>query len=82
MFEIPSLPLPRDRFTTNTSVVKTALKYWSTLHVDIVNDADENVASYDRNYASMYRTFEPFRQGSRMFALISSDYTTTSVMDL
>jgi hypothetical protein len=39
------------------------------------------IASYDRNY-SMLQTFEPFRQGERAFALISTHYTATSVMDL
>lgn len=82
MFEIPSLPLPRERFSAQISVVETAPEYWNSLHVDIVNSSGEKVASYDRNHSSMYQTFEPFRQGSRMFALISSDYTATSVMDL
>jgi hypothetical protein len=82
MFEIPSLPLPRERFTTNISIVETAPEYWNTLRINIVNEAGERVAGYDRNYSNMYRTFEPFRQGSKMFALISSDYTVTSVMDL
>jgi hypothetical protein len=30
----------------------------------------------------MLQTFEPFRQGDRMLALISTNYTATSVMDL
>src|SRR5205823_952581 len=38
-------------------------------------------ASYDRNYR-MFKTFEPFRQGDRMFALISTHYGQTSVLDL
>jgi hypothetical protein len=35
---------------------------------------------YDRN--AQLRTFEPFRQGDRNDALISPNYTATSVMDL
>ena len=46
-----------------------------------VLDADRVVGRYDRNYA-MLRTFEPFRQGERHFALVSPQYTATSVMDL
>ena len=30
----------------------------------------------------MLGTFEPFRQGDRMFALVSPHYTATSVLDL
>ncbi len=44
-------------------------------------DGDRVVATYDRDYA-MLRTFEPFRQGDRNFALIAPDYTATSVIDL
>ena len=42
---------------------------------------DQVIAEYDRNYR-MLRTFEPFRQSDRMFALVSTDYTATSVLDL
>jgi len=39
------------------------------------------IASYDRNY-SILQTFEPFRQGDRALALISTHYTATAVTDL
>jgi len=39
------------------------------------------IASYSRNY-QMLQTFEPFRQGDKHFALISTDYVCTDVMDL
>ncbi|HEX6865457.1 MAG TPA: hypothetical protein VF414_21695, partial [Thermoanaerobaculia bacterium] len=39
------------------------------------------VARFDRNY-SLLRTFEPFRQRGRDYALIAPQYTGTSVMDL
>ena len=54
--------------------------YSRAVHVEIV-DGERTVGSYDRNYA-MLRTFEPFRQADRQFALISPNYTATSVMDL
>ena len=50
------------------------------VHVDVL-DGDQVIAGYDRNY-SMLRTFEPFRQGDATFALISTHYTATAVMDL
>jgi len=50
------------------------------VHVEVL-DGDAVIASYDRNY-SMLQTFEPFRQGARDFALISTNYTATSVMEL
>jgi hypothetical protein len=46
-----------------------------------VLDCETVIAGYDRNY-SMLQTLEPFRQGDRTFALISTDHTATSVMDL
>ena len=44
-------------------------------------DSGNVIASYDRNYAMM-DTFEAFRQGDHHYALIASDYTAASVMDL
>jgi hypothetical protein len=82
MFEIPPPPPPRERFSTKASVRKSPPGTWDTLHVDVLDEAGRHVAAYDRNYSSMYRTFEPFRQGERLLALISSDYTATLVLDL
>lgn len=82
MFEIPSLPLPRERFTTQATVVETAAGYGNTLDIDVFSASGKKIANYARNYSNLYQTFEPFRQGSRMLALISSDYTATSVLDL
>ena len=82
MFSIPSQPPPRDLFTAKTRQVKSDSPSWDTLHVDIADGAGNVVGSYDRNYTGFYRTFEPFRQADKMFALISPDYTATSVMDL
>ncbi len=79
MFEVPSRPTPRERFTTRLTPT-SAEGAWSTVRVEIL-DAGRLVATYDRDYA-MLQTFEPFRQGTRNFALISPDYTATSVIDL
>jgi len=79
LFEIPSRPTPRERFTTQVTTTSEPGR-WTTVHVNVL-DGDRVVAEYDRNH-SMLRTFEPFRQGDKNFALISPDYTATSVMDL
>jgi hypothetical protein len=79
LFEFPPLPKPRDRYTTRVTSQKQPGR-WATSHVEVL-DGESVVAAYDRNY-SMLGTFEPFRQGDRHFALISPDYTATSVLDL
>lgn len=79
LFPVPSRPTPRERFTTRVQVT-SAPNAWTQVRVDVV-DGDRVIATYDRNY-SMLQTFEPFRQGDGCFALISSDYTATSVLDL
>ncbi|HEY1455688.1 MAG TPA: hypothetical protein VGG31_04265 [Candidatus Dormibacteraeota bacterium] len=79
LFELPSLPAPRQRFTTRVET-RQLPGHWATSHVDVF-EGETFVASYDRNY-SMLQTFEPFRQGERFFALVAPDYTATSVMDL
>jgi hypothetical protein len=79
LFELPSKPTPRERYTTRVTATNKP-NTWQTVHVDVL-DGDAIIASYDRNYA-MLQTFEPFRQGDRQYALISTDYTATSVMDL
>lgn len=81
-FEFPSLPMPRDIYSTDIETVETQEGYGNTLKVQILNELGQIVTQYDRNYGALMRTFEPFRQGDKMFALISTDYTATSVMDL
>ncbi len=80
LWEPPPQSKPRDRYTTHVTKIGTPPGTWNTVHVDVL-DGDAVIAGYDRNY-SMLQTFEPFRQGDRMFALISTHYTATSVMDL
>jgi hypothetical protein len=80
LFEIPPRPTPRERFTVEVSQRKLRPGTWPQVSVDVL-DGDRVVGKYDRNY-EMLRTFEAFRQGERYFALISPNYTATSVMDL
>jgi hypothetical protein len=82
LFAPPPLPAPRDTYTARAADVPPG-KPWvaGTLNVDILRD-DLVVASYERNYPALYRTFEPFRQAGHDYALISPDYTGTSVLDL
>ncbi len=82
LFEIPTLPKPRERFTASTTLIQSSAGTWNTLSVAVADTNRQIVARYDRNYPNMYQTFEPFRQGDKMFALISQDYTATSVIDL
>ncbi len=82
LFEIPSKPTPRESFTVEATEVESRPGIWNTLSVDVKNTAGEVVAHYKRNHPGLMRTFEPFRQGDRLFTLISQDYTCTAVLDL
>lgn len=82
LFQVPSHPAPRERFSTRATVVETPKGYTNELDITVLDEHGETVARYHRTHSSLYRTFEPFRQGDRYFALFSSDYTATSVMDL
>jgi hypothetical protein len=79
LWQPPAQPKPRDRYSTRVTTT-SARGTWKQVHVDVL-DGETVIASYDRNY-SMLQTFEPFRQGDRVFALISTHYTATSVIDL
>lgn len=54
---------------------------WDYLNVDIFKK-EEKIGEYQRNYSSMYRTFHPFEQNGKQYALYSKDYTATRVMEL
>jgi hypothetical protein len=84
-FEFPSRPKPRDLFGVRVTPIN-APGGWRQVDVEVFRRTDaslpgETVARYARNYA-MCSTFEPFRQGSRDYALISREYTATAVLDL
>jgi hypothetical protein len=79
-YQPPPRPMPRERYTTRVRTVVQPRGPRDTVHVEVL-DGDQVVAGYDRNYAMM-GTFEPFRQGDDMFALVSPHYTATSVLDL
>lgn len=77
-FVIPARPTPRERFSARA--FPNPGSGWTQCHVQVL-DGSVVIAEYERNY-SMLRTFEPFRQGDRNFALVSTHYTRTSVLDL
>ena len=85
-FEIPSRPKPRDKYFVTVAARPNRPGTWDSTLVDVFrrnSSADDitKICRYERNYG-MLGTFEPFRQGSREFALISRDYTRTGVLDL
>jgi hypothetical protein len=85
-FEVPSLPKPRDKYAVKCSRKANQPGTWDSTIVEVFRRADtpndpKKICEYERNY-SLLQTFEPFRQGSREFALISRDYTRTAILDL
>lgn len=85
-FEIPSRLKPRDKYAIKASPKANRPGTWNSTVVEVfrrpnASGESEKICEYERNY-SMLQTFEPFRQGSREFALISSDYSKTAVLDL
>jgi hypothetical protein len=84
-FEIPSQPKPRDKYVVK-GLPTNRPGTWDTTIIEVFRRTSpsgglEKICEYERNY-SLLRTFKPFRQGSRDFALISRDYTRTAVLDL
>lgn len=85
-FEIPPSPKPRDRYFVRGTQKEYRPGTIDGTVVEVFRRADaggepEKVCEYERNYGLLH-TFEPFRQGDREFALISPEYTGTSVLDL
>lgn len=85
-FEIPPRPKPRDRYFVRGTRKEYRPGTWAGTVVEVFRRADtgsqpQKVYEYERNY-QLLQTFEPFRQGGRDFALISPQYTGTSVLDL
>lgn len=56
--------------------------YWKYQKIGIFNSDGELVYDYIRNYSNFYRTFNYFEHDNKPFALISSDYQSTSVLDI
>ncbi|MDR2736195.1 MAG: hypothetical protein LBB49_01355 [Gracilibacteraceae bacterium] len=83
-FEIPATPKPRDRYFVESGSISAANTWtWGGLHVSVFRRGEPKpICAYRRNYTNMYGTFEPFRQNGHDFALISTDYTMTTVLDL
>lgn len=85
-FEFPPRPKPRDRYFVRGTPKQHGPGKWNSAIVEVfrrgsAGDEPHKVCEYERNYG-LLGTFEPFRQGNREFALISRDYTATSVLDL
>jgi hypothetical protein len=85
-FEILPRPKPRDRYFVRATTKENQPGTWASTIVEVFRRAadggeSEKVGEYERNYGLLH-TFEPFRQGSREFALISPRYTGTAVLDL
>lgn len=85
-FEIPARPKPRDRYFVRGTQKESNPGVWATTTVEVfrragIGNKPEKVLEYERNYG-LLKTFEPFRQGGNEYALISPDYSATSVVDL
>ena len=80
-WEVPPRPTPRERF--HAMATKTSGEFgWHRVAVEVHDRVEDRVvARYERNY-DMLDTFEPFRQGDRLLALVSPSYTATSILDL
>lgn len=85
-FEIPPRPKPRDRYFVRGTRKEYQPGTIAGTVVEVFRRPDAGgepirVCAYERNYG-LLQTFEPFRQNGREFALISPQYTGTSVLDL
>lgn len=54
---------------------------WDVLNVKILKQ-NQQIGFYQRNYPSLFKTFCPFEQDGKEYALYSKDYTGTRVMSL
>lgn len=70
-----------EKYTTKVTSIPSRPGCWNCLRVEIFQ-ADEKVGEYERTYCSQYRTFMPFTQNGKEYALYSSHYTITEVMEL
>lgn len=68
-------------YNIKTSKVENKPGTWNSLLVEVFKN-DAKIGEYTRQYPSILNTFLPFKQDNKDYALISSDYMRTSVMDL
>jgi hypothetical protein len=82
-FEIPSRPSPRERYFVRSTPKPNGPGTLDSSRIEVFRRGDLPVklCEYERNYAPL-QTFEPFRQGTREYALIARDYWRTAVLDL
>jgi hypothetical protein len=53
----------------------------STISVEILRpETSEVIGTFERNYHTLFRTFRPFAQDGRVYALYSPHYTATRIM--
>jgi hypothetical protein len=55
---------------------------WDELHVEICDSFGKKIGEYLRTYHTMYRTFCPFQQGEKEYALYAPTAYVTRVMSL
>lgn len=67
--------------TTQANKIETKQGCWDVLKVEILEDGNK-IGEYPRNYHTLYKTFHPFEQHGKRYALYSTDYTATRVMSL
>lgn len=84
-FVPPPKAKPRDEYFVETEEIRDRERAWKVTvfrGIETSPETWERVGEYERPFVGMYRTFEPFRQSDRHYALISRHHTTTGVMDL
>lgn len=70
-----------NKYIPVTRTIPSKPGYWDTLLVEIYQDGNK-IGEYTRNYSYMLNTFCPFQQNGKDYALYSTDYTATRVMEL
>ena len=75
-----------DRFYVETHQISNGPGIMNSLRVSVFLESSatgrSKVGEYVRNHAELYDTFCPFQQHGKWYALYSSDYTATRVMEL
>ena len=75
-----------DRFYVETDEIPNGSGIMNSLRVSVFKESlttgRSKIGEYPRNHAGLYDTFFPFEQRGKWYALYSSDYTATRVMEL